>query len=109
MAAAYARLRDQLAEPPGLLAARLRAISECLSAGGHDGREPVSCRFVTGDGWALLTAGEARIACGLVDVSGVPTPVALAIQTSQEQADEEAAAATPGARQAPATPSPVPG
>jgi hypothetical protein len=87
MAGAYARLRAELAESPALLAARLRAVAACLSRSGPDSREPVTCRFVTSEGWALLAAGPARIACTVVEVSGVPSPVALALLTTAETAD----------------------
>ena len=93
MAAAYARIREQLAEPPAVLAARLRAIAACLAASGQSGGRAVSCDSVTGDGWALLTAGAARIACAVVDISGVPSPVAVAILTGQLSAGDMAQAA----------------
>jgi hypothetical protein len=64
------------------------------------------CRFVSSDGWALLAAGPASIACAVVDVSGVPSPVALAILTTAVTAGDEAAA---GDAQAAAARSGVPG
>jgi hypothetical protein len=35
----------------------------------------------TGDGWALLEIAGARVACNVVEVSGVSCPVAIAILT----------------------------
>ncbi|MDQ2875903.1 MAG: hypothetical protein M3Y33_14385, partial [Actinomycetota bacterium] len=35
----------------------------------------------TGDGWAILAVGDARLACTVVEVAGLPGPVAIAIMT----------------------------
>jgi hypothetical protein len=81
MAAAYAQLRDQLAEPPANLAARLLAIGECLAAAGLRATEPVSCERTTADGWVVVRTATASVGCTVVDVSGVGVPVAIAILT----------------------------
>ncbi|HSR85832.1 MAG TPA: KR domain-containing protein, partial [Streptosporangiaceae bacterium] len=85
MASAYAQLREQLAEPPKDLSARLEAVSACLAMADlvpeeHGARQLTVVR-TTGDGWALLALGRALIACTVVEISGVSAPVAIAILT----------------------------
>ena len=87
LAPAYSQLRSQLAEPPATLAARLQAIGACLAAAGRPGSEPASCVRTTSDGWALVETATARIACTVVEVSGVSSPVAIAIMTGQSPSD----------------------
>jgi enediyne polyketide synthase len=101
LARVYAQLRGQLAEPPATLAARLRAIGDCLAAASPPGGEttagettaggprsggPLTCERTTSDGWVLLQAGAASIACTVVDVSGVAGQVAIAVLTGQRPA-----------------------
>jgi enediyne polyketide synthase len=101
MAAAYARLRGELAEPPATLAARLHAIGACLTAAGMPEDEPLSCEWTTSEGWAVVTAGAATVACTIVEVSGVASPVAIAILTGpQPAANPRDAMATPRAADA---------
>jgi malonyl CoA-acyl carrier protein transacylase len=80
-AAVRHRLRDHLAEPTPAVHARLRTAIECLSKAGW----PVGCELVVegcyDNGWALLRAGEAVIACTTVRVSGISCPVAVSIMT----------------------------
>jgi hypothetical protein len=75
------RLRDSLAEPTPTVHARIRTAIECLSKAGR----PVGCELVVDgcyeNGWALLHAGDAMIACTSVRVSGVSCPVAISIMT----------------------------
>jgi malonyl CoA-acyl carrier protein transacylase len=75
------RLRDSLAEPTPTVRARIRTAIECLSKAGR----PVGCELVVDgcydNGWALLHAGDAVIACTSVRVSGVSSPVAVSIMT----------------------------
>ncbi len=75
------RLRVSLAEPTPTVHARLRTAIECLSKAGR----PVGCDLVVDgcydDGWALLHAGDAFIACTSVRVIGVSWPVAVSIMT----------------------------
>ena len=75
------RLRDTLAEPTPTVHARIRTAIECLSKAGR----PVGCELVVDgcydDGWALLHAGDAFIACTSVRVIGVSSPVAVSIMT----------------------------
>jgi enediyne polyketide synthase len=86
MASAYSQLRSKLAESPATLAARLRAVGACLSMAGLPASESASCQQTTGDGWALLATATASIACAVVEVSGVASPVAIAIMTSRPSA-----------------------
>jgi malonyl CoA-acyl carrier protein transacylase len=75
------RLRDSLAEPTPTLRARIRTAIECLSKAGR----PVGCELVVDgcydNGWALLHAGDALIACTSVRVIGISSPVAVSIMT----------------------------
>ena len=43
----------------------------------------LSVTRTTGDGWAVLALGRAVIACTVVELSGVPAPVAVALLTRQ--------------------------
>ncbi len=75
------RLRDSLAEPTPTVHARIRTAIECLSTAGR----PVGCELTVDgcydNGWALLHAGDALIACTSVRVIGVACPVAVSIMT----------------------------
>ncbi len=61
--------------------ARIRTAIECLSKAGR----PVGCELVVDgcydDGWALLHAGEALIACASVRVLGISCPVAVSVMS----------------------------
>ena len=85
MAAAYAQLRADLAESPAVLAARLDAVGACLTMADmmaeDRGANQLTVVQTTGDGWAVLALGRARIACAVVELSGVSAPVAIAILT----------------------------
>jgi hypothetical protein len=87
MASAYARLRAELGESPAVLTARLEAVGACLTmadiAADDRGSDQLSVVRTTGDGWAVFAVGRARIACGVVELSGVSAPVAVAILTRQ--------------------------
>jgi enediyne polyketide synthase len=83
LVATYARLRAELTESPTVLAARLEAVlASCSLAGIHDiGRLTVT--RTASDGWALFETGRVRIACAVVEISGVPAPVAIALLTGK--------------------------
>jgi enediyne polyketide synthase len=98
LAAMYARVRGDLAEPPGTLAARLRAVCDCLAMAGLEPSEPVSCQRTTTDGWALLQTAAVSVASTIANVSGVASPVAIAILTGRS------VAATPSTASAEAGP-----
>jgi hypothetical protein len=75
-------LRKRLSEPPDVLHARLSAVAGCLAAAETE----VSSATVVGDGladdgWVLVRAGGATIACAVVELSGISGPVAIAIMT----------------------------
>jgi acyl transferase domain-containing protein len=75
------RLGESLAEPLPTVHARIRTAIECLSKAGR----PVGCELVVDgcydDGWALLHAGEALIACASVRVLGISSPVAVSVMS----------------------------
>ena len=85
MAASYAQLRSELAESTAVLAARFEAVGACLRMADMPVDGPSSGELTvtqtTGDGWTVFALGRARIACGVVELSGVPAPVAIAILT----------------------------
>jgi hypothetical protein len=68
-------------EAPAVLDARLRAVAGCLAAAGPKAASAALADSPGGDGWVLLSAGEATIACTVVEFSGVFDPVAIAIMT----------------------------
>ena len=75
-------MRKRLSDPPEVVDARLSAVSGCLAAA----EARVSSATVVGDGladegWVLVRAGGATIACTVVELSGIPRPVAIAIMT----------------------------
>ena len=80
-AALRRRLRDVLAEPAPVVDARISTAVECLSKAGR----PVGCELIVdgcyADGWTLLRAGDVSIACTVVQVSGISSPVAVSIMT----------------------------
>jgi hypothetical protein len=81
LAAAFSRLRNHLSESPASSGARLRAVAACLAMANAPERAPVVRERATGDGWALLEIAGARVACNVVEISGVSCPVAIAILT----------------------------
>jgi hypothetical protein len=86
IASVYAQLRDQLAEEPATLAARLRVIGSCLATAGQpalDASKPGYRATICGNGWVLLQTATARVACTVVEVGGVTGPVAVAILASE--------------------------
>jgi enediyne polyketide synthase len=92
IASVYAQLRDQLAEQPATLAARLRVIGSCLTTAGQPALDAgEGCRAtICGDGWVLLHTAAARVACTVVEVGGVTGPVAVAILAGEVAAPEGA-------------------
>ena len=78
-AAAFSQLCGQLSEPPVASAARLRAAA-CLA-----GPEAAGLAFgrAAADGWALLEAGRLRVATTVVQVEGLPWPIAIAVTTDR--------------------------
>jgi hypothetical protein len=101
-------LRTGRGEPPAIVEAMLRAVAGCLTMAGAPEAVPVAVpgpptgadRIADG-GWLLLRAGGATLACTVADISGVPSPVAIAVMTGDPaQRDEPRTGAEPRARQA---------
>jgi hypothetical protein len=78
---AYGQLRAQLAEPPAVLAGRLEAIRGCLAAAHLRADADLRVVQAASDGWVALSTRRARIACAVVELSGVAVPVAVALLT----------------------------
>ena len=81
LAATFSGLRTHLSEPPVASAARLQAAVACLAQAQAPPGAPVMFERSAGDGWALLAASGARLACAVVEVAGLPGPVAIALMT----------------------------
>ncbi len=83
LAIAYGQLRAELAEPPQRLAGRLEAVRACLAAAGLPADSDLRVVETAADGWVVLTTRRARIACTVVELSGVAGPVAVALLTTR--------------------------
>jgi enediyne polyketide synthase len=86
IAPVFAQLRDQLAEPAGILATRLHVIASCLTAAGLPAVNPgewAAGAAISGNGWVLMRTPTASVACAVVEVSGAPGPMAVAMLTDQ--------------------------
>jgi enediyne polyketide synthase len=105
-----AQLRQALGEPPIIVAAMLRAITACLAMTDAPGASPAVAGDAAEDGWLALRAGTATLACTVAEISGVSSPVAIALMTGDasreaglgdQQADERGddQRARPGKRQ----------
>jgi len=75
------QLRSGWGEPTALDGARLRAIAACLAAAGTPAASPVVADVADADGWLLLRVAGASMACTVVEITGVPCAVAIAIMT----------------------------
>ena len=91
LAAAYGQLRAELGESAIALTARVEALRSCLATADVPATEQIVLARTTSDGWAVLEAGRARIACVVVDISGVSVPVAIAVLTMRSPAARTAA------------------
>jgi len=80
-AATFSRLCSHLSEPPVASAARLQAAAACLARAGAPADALVRFERATGDGWAILAVSDAWLASTVVEVTGLPGPVAIAIMT----------------------------
>jgi enediyne polyketide synthase len=87
LAATFSRLCSHLSEPPVASAARLQAVAECLAMAQAPAGAPVLFDRATEDGWALLEVAGGRVACTVVQVRGLPCPVAIAITTDLPRRD----------------------
>jgi hypothetical protein len=81
LAIAYGQLRAELAEPPPQVAGRLEAVRACLAAANLHADSDLRVVDTAGDGWVVLATRRARIACTVVELSGVAAPVAVALLT----------------------------
>jgi hypothetical protein len=90
LTAAYALLRATLTEEPTVIAARLDAVCACLAMAGIPTDSGVTVSKSTSDGWVLLGAGQARIGCVVVDISGAREPAVIALLSAPAN-DEQAA------------------
>ena len=75
------QLRSGWGEPTALFGARLRAITACLAMAGASAASPVIADVADDDGWLLLRVAGASMACTVVEITGVPCAVAIAIMT----------------------------
>jgi hypothetical protein len=75
------QLRSGWGEPTALFGARLRAIAACLAMAGASAASPVVADVADDDGWLLLRVAGASMACTVVEITGVPCAVAIAIMT----------------------------
>jgi enediyne polyketide synthase len=81
LAIAYGQLRAELTEREPLLAGRLEAIRACLATAGLQAGADLRVVQAASDDWVVLATRRARIACTVVELSGVAAPVAIALLT----------------------------
>src|SRR5207237_1022203 len=87
-------------------AARRQAVAACLAMAGARPGAPVALTRIAGDGWAVLEIADTRVACTMLEISGVALPVAVALATRRSPGGSPvppAPAAAPAAAH-PATP-----
>jgi enediyne polyketide synthase len=77
------QLRIRPDEPPAVINARLKAVAACLARAGAPEDSPIAADDDTGADWLRLRVGGATLACTVVEVSGVSSPVAIAIMTGK--------------------------
>jgi hypothetical protein len=70
-------------EAPAVTEARLHVVRACLAAADLQADSDLRVSQATSDGWAALSSRRARIASTVVEVSGVPAPVAIALLTTR--------------------------
>jgi hypothetical protein len=75
------QLRERTGESPDRVAARMRAITACLSAAGRAAGRPLTLGPSRDAGWVQVEAGTATVACAIVAIEGVRGPVVLALAT----------------------------
>jgi len=92
----FSRLCSYLSEPPVVAAARLRAVAASLAMAQAPTGGPVTFERAAGDGWVLLEAAGAQVACTVVEITGVPWPVAIAILTDAPRRDSAIPYGRPG-------------
>ena len=75
------QLREQTGEPPDRVAARMRAITACLTAAGRAAGMPLTLGPSRDADWVQVEAGTATVACTITAIEGVRGPVVLALAT----------------------------
>jgi enediyne polyketide synthase len=84
------QLRTMLAEPIATVAARIWTAVECLSKADYTPSASIVFGGVYDGGWVMLRAGSATIASTVVSVVGLDVPVAIALLTTESNADHRA-------------------
>ncbi len=87
-AALHDALHERCGEPSDTVGARMWAAVECLAKAGLPADSPLVLDAVHDDGWVLLRAGDAMVASTVVAVSGVASPLAVALLTASGQQDK---------------------
>ncbi len=77
------QLRIRPDEPPAVVSARLKAVAACLARSGAPEDSPLVADDATGTDWLRLSVGGATLACTVVEISGIPGQVAIAIMTGE--------------------------
>jgi enediyne polyketide synthase len=77
------QLRIRPDEPPAVVSARLKAVAACLARSGAPEDSPLVADDAAGTDWLRLSVGGATLACTVVEISGVPGQVAIAIMTGE--------------------------
>jgi len=85
------QLRSGWEEPTTIFGARLRAIAACLAMAGASAASPVVTKPAADGGWLLLRVAGASLACTVVEISGVWSPVAIAVMTGNAGRGDERA------------------
>jgi enediyne polyketide synthase len=65
----------------GPVSARLRAVAACLAPSPWQPGGPLAIDDAHEGGWVLVRAGATLVACTVLDIAGVPGPVALSMAT----------------------------
>jgi acyl transferase domain-containing protein len=76
--------RSLLARPgegSGTVSARLATMADCLTASPWQPGSPLAIDDACEGGWVVLRAGPTTVACTVVEIIGVPEPVAISMAT----------------------------
>jgi hypothetical protein len=92
------QLDDLLRESPGDRQARFAAITSCLAALGREPGSPCMLEDAYDGGWVAVRSDGVAAACTVTDISGVPTPVSVAVASRLVPArtEQPASPAAPG-------------
>jgi hypothetical protein len=75
------QLRERTGEPDEVLAARMSAITACLTAAGRAAGTALTLGPSRDGGWVQVEAGTATVACTITAIEGVRGPAVLALAT----------------------------